>query len=147
MTRSKDNLRGYFLSITELDKLKPNLWLPATSVIGQNANLYDGEWKRLIEDNLICIKYIIDNIQISLSFNSGDKQMRSLIRVFLAFLICVGMAAGAVIWLLDLAPAAWRRTERPGPLERAPVPPRAGANKLLGLERPRNSRGLRHSPG
>ena len=64
LTKSKDNLRGYFLSITELDKLTPNLWLPANSAHGQNANLYDGEWKRLIEDNLICVKYIIDNIQV-----------------------------------------------------------------------------------
>ena len=64
LTKSKDNLRRYFLSITELDKLKPNLWLPANSVHGQNANLYDGEWKQLIENNLICIKYIIDHIQV-----------------------------------------------------------------------------------
>lgn len=61
LTRSKDILRGYFLSITELDKLKPSLWLPSISVVGQNANLYDGDWKRLIENNLIVIKYIIDN--------------------------------------------------------------------------------------
>jgi tetratricopeptide (TPR) repeat protein len=40
--------------------------------------------------------------------------MRPLIRVFLAILFCVGIAAGAVTWLLDLAPVAWRRTERPG---------------------------------
>jgi glyoxylase-like metal-dependent hydrolase (beta-lactamase superfamily II) len=64
LTTSKDNLRGYFVSIIELDKLKPNLWLPANSVHGQNANLYDGEWKQLIENNLICIKYIIDNIPV-----------------------------------------------------------------------------------
>jgi hypothetical protein len=60
LTRSKDILRGYFLSITELGKLKPGLWLPAVSVVGQNANLYDGDWKRLIENNLIVIKYIIE---------------------------------------------------------------------------------------
>jgi glyoxylase-like metal-dependent hydrolase (beta-lactamase superfamily II) len=64
LTRSKDDLRGYFLSITELDKLKPDLWLPSTSVIGQNANLYDGDWKRLIENNLIVIKYINDNYTV-----------------------------------------------------------------------------------
>ena len=39
--------------------------------------------------------------------------MQSLIRVLFAFLFCVGIAAGAVVWLLDLTPAAWRRTERP----------------------------------
>jgi glyoxylase-like metal-dependent hydrolase (beta-lactamase superfamily II) len=61
LTRSKDVLRGYFLSITQLDKLNPSLWLPANSVIGQNANLYDGDWKRIIENNLMAIKYLIDN--------------------------------------------------------------------------------------
>jgi glyoxylase-like metal-dependent hydrolase (beta-lactamase superfamily II) len=63
LTRSKDALRSYFLSITQLDKLNPNLWLPSTSVTGQNGNLYDSQWKLLIENNLILIKYIIDNVK------------------------------------------------------------------------------------
>jgi glyoxylase-like metal-dependent hydrolase (beta-lactamase superfamily II) len=63
LTRSKDDLRSYFLSITELDKLNPNLWLPSTSVIGQNANLYDRDWKQLLANNLIVIKYIVDNFK------------------------------------------------------------------------------------
>ncbi len=35
--------------------------------------------------------------------------MRSPKRVFLAALFCVGVAAAAVVWLLDLTPVAWRR--------------------------------------
>ncbi len=38
--------------------------------------------------------------------------MRSLFRVFLAVLFCVALAGGAVVWFLDLAPAAWWRMER-----------------------------------
>jgi hypothetical protein len=45
--------------------------------------------------------------------------MQSLIRGFLVFLCCVGLAAGVVIWLLDLAPAARRRTDRPDRMRRA----------------------------
>jgi hypothetical protein len=40
--------------------------------------------------------------------------MRSLIRVFLAILFSVGIAVGAVIWILDLTPAAWWGVKRPG---------------------------------
>ncbi len=64
LTRSKDDLRDFFLAITALDKLKPNLWLPAVSPFGQNANLYESDWKQLIEDNLRLIKFIIDNREI-----------------------------------------------------------------------------------
>ena len=71
--------------------------------------------------------------------------MRSLIRGLLVFLCCVGLAAGVVIWLLDLAPAAWRHTERPdrsrsaGAAERAaqgsvsptPVPERSNVFDIV----------------
>jgi FG-GAP-like repeat/ASPIC and UnbV len=57
--------------------------------------------------------------------------MRSLIRVFLAILFCVGMAAGAVIWLLDLSPAAWRWTERPGRSSERRAAVRGGQQTLL----------------
>jgi len=39
--------------------------------------------------------------------------MRSLLRNLLVGLFCVGVAAGAVTWLLNLAPGAWRPAERP----------------------------------
>jgi glyoxylase-like metal-dependent hydrolase (beta-lactamase superfamily II) len=64
ISKSKDALRGYFMSINALEKLKPDLWLPAISVVGQNANLYDSDWSRLINQNLLLIKYIIDNIAV-----------------------------------------------------------------------------------
>ena len=64
ISNSKDALRGYFMSINALEKLKPDLWLPAISVVGQNANLYDSDWSRLINQNLLLIKYIIDNIAV-----------------------------------------------------------------------------------
>jgi tetratricopeptide (TPR) repeat protein len=39
--------------------------------------------------------------------------MRSLLRILLVGLFCVGVAAGAVTWLLKLAPVGWRQAERP----------------------------------
>ena len=64
ISKSKDVLRGYFLSINALEKLKPDLWLPGMSENSQNANLYDSDWSRVINKNLILIKYIIDNITV-----------------------------------------------------------------------------------
>jgi len=63
LTNSTGDIRGYFGSITQLHSLKPNLWLPAIPTDGQNANLYDGEWERAIEGNLIVIKLILSNSQ------------------------------------------------------------------------------------
>ncbi len=39
--------------------------------------------------------------------------MRSLIRISVVVLFCIGVAAGAVTWLLDLAPRASRQAGRP----------------------------------
>jgi glyoxylase-like metal-dependent hydrolase (beta-lactamase superfamily II) len=41
----------YISSVSELANLKPDLWLPAVPVDGQNANLYGSEWRDLIDDN------------------------------------------------------------------------------------------------
>jgi glyoxylase-like metal-dependent hydrolase (beta-lactamase superfamily II) len=41
----------YRVSLDQLDELRPNLWLPALSAHGQNANLYDDDWQRIIANN------------------------------------------------------------------------------------------------
>lgn len=41
----------YIRSLDQLRQLAPNLWLPAVPVHGQNANLYDQEWERLLAQN------------------------------------------------------------------------------------------------
>lgn len=47
--QSRDGPEDFRRSLGELAKLKPDLWLPAYPVHGQNANLYDDEWRRLLE--------------------------------------------------------------------------------------------------
>ena len=61
LTSPKGDLRGYFTSMTRLQTLHPDLWLPTNPVDGQNANLYDKDWERTIEDNLYVIKFIISS--------------------------------------------------------------------------------------
>jgi hypothetical protein len=55
----KGDVRSYFTSITRLQKLHPDLWLPTVPVDGQNANLYDKDWERTIEDNLYVVSMIL----------------------------------------------------------------------------------------
>jgi glyoxylase-like metal-dependent hydrolase (beta-lactamase superfamily II) len=43
-------------SLAELARLAPDLWLPAAPVCGQNANLYDGEWARIVEANAAMLR-------------------------------------------------------------------------------------------
>jgi glyoxylase-like metal-dependent hydrolase (beta-lactamase superfamily II) len=63
LASSTGDIRGYFGSLMQLHGLKADLWLPADPVDDQNANLYDGEWEHVIEDNLIAIKLILSNAQ------------------------------------------------------------------------------------
>jgi metallo-beta-lactamase class B len=48
----RGNLRDYYASLLQLRELRPNLWLPAVSSDGQNANLYDTEWAEILAGNL-----------------------------------------------------------------------------------------------
>jgi hypothetical protein len=41
----------YLQSIEKLGGLYPDLWLPAVPVHGQNANLYDRDWEKVLEMN------------------------------------------------------------------------------------------------
>jgi len=61
LANSRDDLRDYFASLNRLLPLKPDLWLPATPIDDQNANLYDTDWPRAITENLIVIRLIISN--------------------------------------------------------------------------------------
>lgn len=46
----------YIRSLDQLRRIVPNLWLPAVPVHGQNANLYDQEWERLLAQNLQLVR-------------------------------------------------------------------------------------------
>ena len=43
--------RLYRDMLRRLTKLKPDLWLPAVPVHGQNANLYDDDWLTILDEN------------------------------------------------------------------------------------------------
>jgi glyoxylase-like metal-dependent hydrolase (beta-lactamase superfamily II) len=47
----RDNVMEYLISINDLEQAKPDLWLPAVSSDEQNANLYETEWKYIMENN------------------------------------------------------------------------------------------------
>jgi glyoxylase-like metal-dependent hydrolase (beta-lactamase superfamily II) len=51
LSRSNTTALDLSSSIRKLAELKPDLWLPAFPVHGQNANCYDREWKTIIEIN------------------------------------------------------------------------------------------------
>ncbi len=53
-------VREYLASLTRLHQAgSPDLWLPAIPTHGQNANLYDNQWTRDIEDNLVVLRSIL----------------------------------------------------------------------------------------
>jgi glyoxylase-like metal-dependent hydrolase (beta-lactamase superfamily II) len=56
--QSVTDLRAYFATLTRLQGVRPRLWLPAVPTHGQNANLYDADWDRVIEENLLLVKSI-----------------------------------------------------------------------------------------
>ncbi|HZV03894.1 MAG TPA: MBL fold metallo-hydrolase [Gemmataceae bacterium] len=45
------NIEKYLNSLDRLAKVKPDLWLTAVPVHGQNANLYDDEWENVLKQN------------------------------------------------------------------------------------------------
>ena len=48
---SRDNTLDYLASVYRLGEPRPDLWLPAVPVDGQNANLYDTDWPDILADN------------------------------------------------------------------------------------------------
>ena len=56
------DIRAYFTALTRLHQdARPDLWLPAVPTHGQNANLYDNQWTREIEDNLLLIRSLLSS--------------------------------------------------------------------------------------
>lgn len=51
LAQGQANVADYRRSLARLQELSPDLWLPTTPSEGQNANLYEGDWKEVIADN------------------------------------------------------------------------------------------------
>ena len=51
ISRSTEMAVDYRATMDRLDKLRPDLWLPAVATDGRNANLYDHEWEDILADN------------------------------------------------------------------------------------------------
>jgi metallo-beta-lactamase class B len=49
--QSAEGVTGFRKSLERLAQARPALWLPAVPVHGQNANLYDLEWEKILETN------------------------------------------------------------------------------------------------
>ena len=50
------NVTEYLDCVGRLAEIKPNVWLPAVPVEGQNANLYDGEWQEVLKENRLVLQ-------------------------------------------------------------------------------------------
>ena len=50
---SQTKVRDFWVSVKRLADQKPDLWLPSEAIEGQNANIYDYEWKYIIDRNLL----------------------------------------------------------------------------------------------
>lgn len=51
LARSREAALDFLVSVNRLAEIKPDLWLPSVPTDGQNANMYDDEWKVLIDYN------------------------------------------------------------------------------------------------
>jgi glyoxylase-like metal-dependent hydrolase (beta-lactamase superfamily II) len=59
IARSKADSQDYLESLEAIRDIKPDLWLPATPIDGQNANLYDNDWQRVINENRDIARFIL----------------------------------------------------------------------------------------
>lgn len=51
LTGPGGSIVDYQRSLDQLEQLRPDLWLPAVPVHGQNANLYDRDWETVLAQN------------------------------------------------------------------------------------------------
>jgi len=51
ISKSREATLDYLVTVYRLGEPKPDLWLPAVPVDGQNANLYDNEWQDILAYN------------------------------------------------------------------------------------------------
>jgi glyoxylase-like metal-dependent hydrolase (beta-lactamase superfamily II) len=61
LTKDGGNVKEYQSSLDRLAQVKPDLWLTAVPVRGQNANLYDNDWKNILSQNHQLMRSLLDD--------------------------------------------------------------------------------------
>ncbi len=61
---SKADWQHYQASLADLGGIRPDLWLPATPVDGQNANLYGDEWQAVIVGNGNVARFMLSRVKL-----------------------------------------------------------------------------------
>jgi glyoxylase-like metal-dependent hydrolase (beta-lactamase superfamily II) len=61
---SKARLQEYADSLETLRGLAPQLWLPATPIDGQNANLYDDDWEHVLDENREVTRFTLSRARL-----------------------------------------------------------------------------------
>ncbi len=69
LSRSGSDAQKYSGTMQVLARLQPDLWLPTITTDAQNANLYDGEWRAILEKN----HRIANEIPRKRSFSNDSK--------------------------------------------------------------------------
>ena len=59
--KSKAAVSEYLAALSGIRRVVPKLWLLATPVNGQNANLYDSDWQRVIDENQKFATFLLSN--------------------------------------------------------------------------------------
>ena len=62
---SKADWQDYQDSLAVLRGIRPDLWLPATPMDGQNANLYGDEWEAVIDGNGDVARFILSRVKLT----------------------------------------------------------------------------------
>ena len=62
---SKADWQDYLDSLGLLGGIRPDLWLPATPVDGQNANLYGDEWQAVIVENGDVARFMLSRARLN----------------------------------------------------------------------------------
>jgi hypothetical protein len=54
--KGRGDVSAYLETLGRFRDSKPDLWLPSVPTDGQNANLYDHDWERTLDDNRVGIE-------------------------------------------------------------------------------------------
>src|SRR5262249_33108613 len=61
LARSRENALAYNAALERLAEVKPELWLPTVPHQAPNANLFDGEWARILEKNRRAAAFVLQS--------------------------------------------------------------------------------------